>query len=134
MNQSDLVALIAKHTPPPKKKTESNDLLPRLIKKASELGSRLWRNNVGTLMDRYGHRVTYGLCIGSSDLIGYTVRVVTPEMVGSKIAVFTAIEAKAARGVATDRQVEFVRSVNVDGGIAQIVRSPEELHFVLKPQ
>jgi hypothetical protein len=31
---------------------------------------RLWRNNVGALRDERGRLVTYGLCKGSSDLIG----------------------------------------------------------------
>lgn len=132
MNQIQLTALIARHTPAPKKKTESSDLLPKLIKKASSLGARLWRNNVGTLQDRHGNYVNYGLCVGSSDLIGYSVRTITPDMVGQKVAIFTAIEAKAKRGVATERQIEFVRAVNVDGGIAQIVKTPDELQFVLK--
>ena len=31
---------------------------------------RLWRNNVGALRDQRGQLVSYGLCRGSSDLIG----------------------------------------------------------------
>jgi hypothetical protein len=34
----------------------------------------------------------YGLCLGSSDLIGWTIREITPDMVEKKVAVFTAIQ------------------------------------------
>lgn len=127
-----LKALIALHTPLPKRKSNDGGILPALIKRASELGAKLWRNNVGTLQDRHGNYVSYGLCVGSSDLIGYTQVLITPDMIGRVVAVFTAIEAKAARGTATDRQVAFVGKVRADGGIAQIVRSVQELEYTLK--
>ncbi len=126
-----LEALIAQHTPKPRKHTETN-LLARLIAAASKCGARLWRNNVGTLRDARGSYVAYGLCVGSSDLIGYRVVVVTPEMVGQKVAIFTAIEAKSATGRATDRQQRFIEQVNFDGGIGQVVRSERELEMTLK--
>ncbi len=131
MNQDQLKALIAQHTPKPRQRTETN-LVGRLIKAASKYGARLWRNNVGTLRDARGGYVTYGLCRGSSDLIGYRVVVVTPEMVGQKVAVFCAIEAKSATSRASDRQQEFIRQVAFDGGIAQVVRSERELEIALK--
>jgi hypothetical protein len=126
-----LQSLIAQHTTRPRKHTETN-LVARLITAASKCGARLWRNNVGTLRDARGSYVTYGLCVGSSDLIGYRVVVVTPEMVGQKVAVFTAIEAKSATGRATDRQQRFIEQVNFDGGIGQVVRSERELEMTLK--
>ncbi len=132
MNQEQLLALIAKHTPKPKRKSDETKLLPKLITVASRCGTRLFRNQRGKY--RIGTRwIKYGLgANGSSDLIGYTVRVVTPDMVGQKIAIFTAIEAKAATGRATDQQQEFVRQVQFDGGIAQIIRSVQELEITLK--
>ncbi len=128
-----LQKLIAHHTPKPKRKTDDG-LVPKLIERALELGARLYRNNVGTLRDRFGHYVTYGLCVGSSDLIGYTKRVIQPQDVGRTVAVFTAIEAKSASGRASDRQVAFVERVRADGGIAQIVRSVQELEYTLGPK
>lgn len=129
-----LKELIAKHTPLPKRKRKSNDggILPALVKRAAELGTKLWRNNVGTLQDKRGNYVSYGLCIGSSDLIGYTVRTITAADVGTQVAIFTSIEAKAQRGTATDKQVAWIGNVRADGGIAQIVRSVSKLEYTLK--
>ena len=67
-----------------------------------------------------------GLCKGSSDLIGWTMVEVTPEMVGQRLAVFTAIECKSERGRATDEQLNFVEQVRKAGGFAGIARTPVE--------
>lgn len=88
-----------------------------------EAGSRVFRNNVGVLQDRFGQYVSYGLCRGSSDLIGWTPIIVTPEMVGKKVAVFTACEVKDKKGRATMEQENFIAVVGAAGGIAFIVRS-----------
>jgi hypothetical protein len=56
--------------------------------------TRLWRNNTGTLRDQHGRPVSFGLCKGSADLIGYRTITITPEMVGQQVAVFTSIEVK----------------------------------------
>jgi hypothetical protein len=60
--------------------------------------TRLFRNNTGTLRDQHGRPVSFGLCKGSADLIGWKRVTVTPEMVGSTVAVFTSIEVKTATG------------------------------------
>jgi hypothetical protein len=49
---------------------------------------RLYRNNTGTLRDQHGRPVTFGLAVGSADLIGWTTRTITPDMVGQQVAVF----------------------------------------------
>lgn len=66
-----------------------------------------------------------GLCKGSSDLIGWTSVVITPEMVGKTVALFTAIEVKNESGRITVEQQNFIEQVSQAGGIAGIVRSPE---------
>ncbi len=63
---------------------------------------------------------------GGSDLIGWTPVKITPDMVGKKIAVFTAIEVKTPTGRATDDQINFLHRLAQDGGIGGIARSPEE--------
>ena len=66
-----------------------------------ELGKgpvRLWRNNVGALRDVRGRLVSYGLCRGSSDLIGLRQLTIGPEHLGQTVAVFCALEIKAQRG------------------------------------
>ena len=88
--------------------------------------ARLWRNNVGRLQDQHGRMVTFGLCPGSSDLIGYRTVTVTPEMVGQELAVFTAVEVKSATGRATKEQTAFIEHVRQAGGRAGIARSVAE--------
>lgn len=88
--------------------------------------TRLWRNNTGCLRDQQGRPVRFGLCEGSSDLIGYTTVEVTPEMVGQRIAVFTAVEVKSPTGRATSAQAAFLDHVRQAGGRAGIARSVTE--------
>lgn len=77
----------------------------------------------GDIVIREARPFHAGLCKGSSDLIGWTVKTVTPEMVGKQIAVFTAIEVKKPSGRATTEQVTFINNVNQSGGIAGIAKS-----------
>ena len=93
--------------------------------------TRLFRNNVGCLRDERGQPVRYGLCPGSSDLIGFTQVTITPDMVGQTVAVFTAIEVKAERGRATAEQQAFIAMVQHFGGRSGIARSEEEAQQIV---
>lgn len=110
---------------------------------ASRIGARLFRNHVGVAKhedaDGTVRVVRTGLCPGSSDLIGWTPVVVTPEMVGRTVAVFTALEGKRpdpAPGARTRRrrrgarlsegQGGFLRAVEAAGGVAGVFRSVAE--------
>jgi hypothetical protein len=93
---------------------------------------RLWRNNTGTLLDRNGRPVQFGLCKGSSDLIGLRTVTVTPEMVGQRLAVFAALEVKAPKGRLTSEQRSFLGMVEEMGGFAGEVRSVEDGRRVLR--
>jgi len=97
-------------------------LVRQLLGHATALGGRWFRNNVGVLIDRAGNRVAYGLCRGSSDVIGWTPVVITPEMVGRTVAVFTAFECKTGKRITTTEQGAFVAAVCDQGGIAAVVR------------
>lgn len=104
---------------------------------------KIFRNNVGTgwvgklrtipggiqLMDP--RRLQAGLIEGSSDLIGWTVRTITAEDVGKKVAVFTAVEVKAEIGRASPAQINFLKQVRDAGGISGVVKSPEEAKKLL---
>ena len=110
----------------------------------SLLGTRLWRNNKGVLLDKRGVPVRFGLAndtrqmsdgLKSGDLIGWTPRPITPDMVGDVIAQMTSIEVKPngwvfprptnreeyAHAMAQLRWAEMVRG---DGGIAGFMIDP----------
>jgi len=93
-----------------------SSLLKRIQIAASRAGARLFRNNVGFDAER---RVHYGLCRGSSDLIGWTPIEIREEHIGSVVAVFTAVECKSKRGRLTEEQQRFLDAVRTAGGIAR---------------
>jgi hypothetical protein len=92
--------------------------------------ARLWRNNTGALKDATGRLVRYGLCPGSSDLIGLRQVTITPDMVGHTIAQFVAIEVKD-RGRLTEQQQAFIAMVQQAGGLAGVARSVEDARRIL---
>ena len=88
--------------------------------------TRLFRNNTGTLRDQHGRPVSFGLARGSADLIGWTIRTVTPDMVGQQVAVFTSIEVKTPTGRVKPEQQQWLDAVQAAGGIAGVARSVED--------
>ena len=84
--------------------TTSEAYVQSLVRlEAADRNVRLWRNNVGVLLDRNGRPVRYGLAndsaklndaIKSADLIGWRPRLVTIDDVGSFIAQFVSRECK----------------------------------------
>jgi hypothetical protein len=92
---------------------------------------RLWRNNTGALVDQQGRFVRFGLCKGSSDLIGLRSLEITPELVGQRLAQFVALEVKTAQGVLSPEQRAFLRLVQELGGVAAVCRSGEEAKQLL---
>ena len=88
---------------------------------------RMFRNQVGQLPDmRTGRPVQFGLAKGSSDLIGFKTIEVTSDMVGQKLAVFTSIEVKTAKGKLTPMQHNWLSCVNKAGGITGVARSVQD--------
>lgn len=90
-----------------------------------ELGNgdcRLFRNNTGCLRNAHGRTVCFGLAKGSSDLIGWKTKEITADMVGQKVAIFTAVEVKD-KGRPTKEQKAFISCVKDAGGFAGIARS-----------
>ena len=110
---------------------------------------RLWRNNVGTgwagqatkvtsgnlravsqalrpgdVVIRQGRPLHAGLCVGSSDLIGY--RVV------DRVAQFVALEVKSPNGRPTAQQVQFLDHIIAVGGLAGIARSVDDAAAILR--
>lgn len=104
----------------------SEGVLMRKIQAALRKTCILWRNQSGAY--KQGDTwIRYGIANpGGSDLIGWTSVTVTPEMVGKRCAIFTALEIKTDKGRATKEQEAFVAAVKRAGGIAEIVHSEEE--------
>jgi len=89
-------------------------------------GCRLWRNNTGAIKDADGRLVRFGLCKGSSDIIGITPITITADMVGTRVGIFTAIEVKTPKGKPTEEQINFIQRVKDLGGFAGVARSVED--------
>jgi hypothetical protein len=111
---------------------------------ATKLGAVTFRNNVGMgwvgkaikkgdlTIIKNARPLHAGLCEGSSDLIGWTSIEVTPEMVGEKLAVFTAIELKSGRRSSTTEQTNFITNVKKAGGFAGVARDPSDVKIILE--
>jgi hypothetical protein len=96
--------------------------------------TRLFRNNTGTLRDQHGRPVSFGLCKGSADLIGYRTITITPDMVGQQVAVFTSIEVKTPTGRIRPEQRAWMETIQAAGGIAGVARSVEDAQVLLTAQ
>tara|TARA_Y100000310_G_scaffold323451_1_gene383793 strand:- start:44 stop:439 length:396 start_codon:yes stop_codon:yes gene_type:complete len=122
-------------------------VLKLVMLKLSELGATVFRQNVGqawagrkivkgpgnTVLIEDPMPITMGLMPGSSDLIGWTPIIITPDMVGSPVAVFTAIECKRSKGGRTSTdQKRFIGRVKEAGGIAGVASSPEAAAGILR--
>jgi hypothetical protein len=92
---------------------------------------RMWRNNVGAYPLANGGFLRYGLCNGSADFIGLRSLIVTPGMVGKRVAVFLAIESKAPGNDAEDHQETWLTEVRDAGAIAGVARNAEEAEQLL---
>lgn len=102
----------------------SEQTIQQQIRLACSKGTtRLFRNNTGTLLDKNGRPVQFGLCKGSADLIGWKRVTITPDMVGTTVAVFTSIEVKSATGRLRPEQQQWLDAVQAAGGIAGVARS-----------
>lgn len=84
---------------------------------ATQAGARVWRNNTGVLLDSNRRPVRFGLCVGSSDLIGLT-----------RDGIFLAIECKrSVGGRVTEQQEHFLSCVRSMGGVAILARSGQDV-------
>jgi hypothetical protein len=114
------------------------------------LGARLFRNNVGmawvgnavplkngNVLIEFPRHLPFGLLVpgadlsakgkkkktsGGSDHVGWTPVTVTPDMVGQRLAVFTAVEEKTLHDELTPDQRNFLDQVHRAGGLAYVAR------------
>jgi hypothetical protein len=113
----------------------------------SRLGARLFRVNtgaawVGRVISRPfpggvlledARPIRMGLATGGSDLIGWTLCTVTPEMVGTEVALFTAVELKTGATRVTREQSFFLDAVRRAGGLAGVARTVAEAERICRP-
>lgn len=135
---------------------QETNIVNDILKDVSPFGARLFRNvrglfytrdsvkalisaamtlNVGHIRDMINQlrQVIGGLTApGASDLIGFTPVVITAEMVGQTIAVFTAVEVKTKDGVVQKEQKHFTDFVAKSGGFAGVARSAEDARKIMK--
>lgn len=127
----------------------SSDMVKRVMLAVSAVGVSAFRNNVafgvvgntvtwikgaavqsvtvrpGDAVVRGARVLHAGLFEGSADLIGWTPIVITADMVGKTVAVFTSIEAKSGTGRLESAQVTWMENVLAAGGLAGVGRDPE---------
>jgi hypothetical protein len=116
-------------------KMPSEQQIQQHIRIACSTGdTRLFRNNTGTLRDQHGRPVSFGLCKGSADLIGYRTITITPDMVGQQVAVFTSIEVKTPTGRIRPEQQAWLDTIQAAGGIAGVARSVEDALRIMTAQ
>lgn len=105
---------------------QETDIQNRIRLALSSLGVINFRNHTGVVKDEHGRVHRFGLCKGSSDLIGYTPVEITQDMVGQTVAIFTSCEVKTARGRVSKEQQNFIDQVYIAGGISGVARSPDQ--------
>lgn len=81
----------------------------------------LMRNNVGALTDKTGRLVRYGLCVGSSDLIGWR----------KSDGRFVAIEVKMPGKKPKPEQVTFIDNVAKSGGLSGVATNADEARKII---
>jgi hypothetical protein len=101
--------------------------------KAWAAGGKAQRRPDGSVLLPNARPIALGLSmpngdpvVGTHDLIGWTSLVITPAMVGKRVAVFTSADAKnSSGGRQRPEQVTWKDNVQRAGGIAGFFSSPE---------
>jgi len=114
---------------------------------AKSFDCNLMRNNSGAFKDDTGRLIRFGLGniskahsdqVKSSDLIGFTKVVITPDMVGKTVAIFTAIEVKKEAWTSDPNdkrekaQNNFIKWIVNNGGYAGFANGIESLKRILR--
>lgn len=120
--------------PPPPDETisETHDILPKVILRASDHGAMIWRENSGLFWAPMGggkwRRVRAGT-LGCGDAIGILPVPVERLMALGlhTIGVFLSIETKTLSGKARESQLEFHSGVVAHHGLSFIARGPSDV-------
>lgn len=136
--------------------SETTELLPAVLLALSRNDSVGFRNNTGVAWLGRGqpiriskpthvtlspgdvvlrgpvHPLHAGLVKGGADVIGWTAVEITPDMVGKKVAIFTAVECKTEIGRVSQEQKNFIKNVQESGGLAGVARSVDDAIKIIK--
>lgn len=87
----------------------------------------------GDVVVRQARVLHAGLQKGSGDLIGWTEVVITEDMVGKTVAVFSSVEVKPPKGgrIAPEQE-HWAKTVENAGGYAGIARSADDAKRILR--
>lgn len=109
---------------------------------AAQINTPLWRNNCGGFYDNTGRFIRYGLGseaeLASSDFIGIRPVLITPDLVGQVLGVFTAVEMKAENFKFNKndkhllKQKHFIDIVQQYGGFAGFASSVDDFYRIIK--
>ena len=102
------------------------NIMNKIMIKMSQKGYLIWRNQVGLFKTLDGRTVNIGIK-GSSDLMAVKPTVITPEMVGQTLAVFVAVEVKAATGRQSEPQKKWQKAVEKLGVKYILARSENDI-------
>jgi hypothetical protein len=102
------------------KQTPESAVLAGCLRYLEKTGIYHWRNSTGAVRIAPGRFIRFGK-VGSSDIEG-----ILPD------SRFLAVEVKAARGVLSPEQQEFLETIKRQGGLAVVVRGWKELDQVLR--
>lgn len=119
------------------------DAMNRNLVELSRQGLRMFRNNVGKswisnvavivskagvvnvqpgdVVLRRARRINFGLFKGSGDLIGWSPVIITADMIGSIVAVFTSAEQKIKNRKRKPEQTNWDTEVRRSGGISMLL-------------
>lgn len=136
------------------KKINPSDWVKTILLESSKFGARLFRQQVGfgwtadpsktikvkiagpvmcqpgDIVLRQGRPFVTGVK-GMSDTGGWISVIVTPDMVGKRIAQHVAIEAKTGSGRLTEEQGNYIEAVLASGGRAGVARTVEDVKRIL---
>jgi len=123
---------------------KESDIQNQILIALSQNGTVAFRINAGSfwageiisnkdnMMLLKNPRKIQGAPEGTSDIIGVTSVIVTPQMVGSRVGVFTAIEVKKPGENPKANQKNFLSRMRDMGAIAGVALSPEQAIGILK--
>ena len=122
---------------------KESDIQNQILIELSKQGTVAFRINAGSfwageimsnkdnMLLMKNPRKVQGAPEGTSDIIGVTSVMITTEMVGTRVGVFTAIEVKKPGQNPKPHQVNFLSQMRSRGALAGVARSPEDAVRIL---